>query len=239
MKRLGLSLLGVLIFLAGILLEISISGGVLWGEFEARIYTAQVGDAGLTMECPLMLSPSESGTVRATITNPLDEEADPVVTAWISRTGGNQQLSQTLTLAPHETQTLQWTIDRSDMIFGRLILVNVLQSRFSDSISRQGACGVLVLSLLALDGIRSFSLFFSTALLCTLLGSALWLRVNWPLNELHRSTARACGILAGMATAGMLVALTRGWGLILLLDFLTLIILAVVLTEFVLFPRRR
>jgi hypothetical protein len=42
-----------------------------------------------------------------------------------------------------------------------------------------------------------------------------------------------------MATAGLLAALPRWWGVILIVDFLTLIILAVVLTEFVLFPRRR
>jgi hypothetical protein len=84
----------------------------------------------------------------------------------------------------------------------------------------------------------SFILVFCTALLCTLLGAALWLRIHWPLNQLGRSTAQACGIMTGMATAGLLAALPRWWGLILFFDFLTLIILAVVLTEFVLFPGR-
>lgn len=231
-------MLGVLIFLAGIFLELSLSGGILWGELEARVDTAQTGDSGLAVKCPYMLSAAESGTVSAAITNTLDEEASPVVTAGISRIGGEQRLIQTLTLSPHETHTLQWTVDSSDIIFGRLILVNIFQSRYSDLSSRQGACGILVLNLFKLNGISSFSLLFFTAILCTLLGAALWLRANWPLNNLRRSTAQACGVITGMATAGLLAALPRWWGLILFFDALTLIIMAVVLTEFVLFPGR-
>ena len=239
MKRFALSLLGGLIFLSGILLETSLSGGVLWGALEASTYTSQIGDAGLSVKCPLILSPFESGTVSAAITNTLEEATSPVVTAEISRPAGQQQLSQTLSLAPHETRTLRWTVDPSEIIFGRLILVNIVQSRYSDLSSRQGACGILVLSLLGLNGLASFSLLFFTSLICALLGAGLWLRVNRPLDELRRSAAQACAIMAGLATAALLVALPRWWGLILFFDFLTLIIMAVVLTEFVLFPGRR
>ena len=238
MKRFAISTLGMLIFLAGILMEVSLSGGVLWGEIEARTYSPQIGDLGLTVKCPLILSPTESGTVSATITNTLNEETRPVVAAEISQAGGQQRLSQTLDLAAHQTQGVQWTVDSSYMIFGRLILVNVIQSRYSNLSSRQGACGILVFNLFGLNGISSFSLVIFTALLCTFLGAALWLRSHWPLNQLGRSTAQACGIMTGMATAGLLAALPRWWGLILFFDFLTLIILAVVLTEFVLFPGR-
>ena len=238
MKRFALSSLGILIFLAGILLEISLSAGVLWGEIEARAYTPQIGDLGLAVKCPIMLSPSGSGTVSASITNTLDEETSPLVTAEISSVGGQQLLSQTLTLAPHETRAIQWTVDSSDMIFGRLILVNIVQSRYSDLSSGQGTCGILVLNLFKLDGISSFTLLFFASLLCTGLGAALWLRAYWPLDDFRRSTTQACGIMTGMATAGLLAALPRWWGLILFLDALTLIIMAVVLTEFVLFPGR-
>ncbi len=239
MKRFALSLLGGLIFLSGVLLEMSLSGGVLWGELEANTYTPQIGDAGLAVSCPLMLSPSESGTISTSITNTLDEATSPVVTAEISHAGGQQQLSQTLSLAAHETQTLRWTVDPSEIIFGRLILVNIVQSRYSDLSSRQGSCGILVFSLLGLNGAVSFGLFFFTSLLCVALGAGLWLRANRPLNEFRRSAAQACATMACLATAALLVGLPRWWGLILFFDFFTLIIMAVVLTEFVLFPGRR
>ena len=228
----------MLIFLAGIFLELSLSGAVLEGEIEARAYTPQIGDSGLTMKCPHMLSPTESGTVSATITNILDEETNPLVTAEISRQDGPQQLSQTLDLAPHETQTITWTVDSSDMIFGRLIVVNIVQSRYADLSPRQGACGIPVLNLFKLKGNSSFFLVFFTALLCVTLGAAVWLRAYSLLNDFRRNMAQACGTLAVMATAGLLAALPRWWGLILFFDAFTLIVVAVVLTEFVLFPGR-
>jgi hypothetical protein len=86
---------------------------------------------------------------------------------------------------------------------------------------------------------QTFSLLFFAGLIITSLGAAIWLRVNWPLNDLRRSTAQACVIIAGLTTAGLLAALPRWWGLILFIDFITLIIMAVVFTEFVLFPGRR
>ncbi len=239
MKRLALSLVGGLIFLAGILLILFLSGGVLWGEIEARTYTPQIGDDGLGINCPFILSPSETGTISAAITNTLDEETSPVVTAEISRTEGQQQLSQTLSLAAHEKQTLRWTVDPSEIIYGRLILVNILQSRYRDLPSRQGACGILVLSLFSLTGLQAFGLLLFTGFMSSLLGAAIWLRANQPLNDLGRSTAQACGVIAGLAIAGLLAAVPRWWGLILFFDFLTLIVMAVVLTEFVLFPGRR
>ena len=239
LKRFALSSLGVLIFLTGIFLELSLSGGVLWGEVEARGYTPQIGDLGLAVNCPLMLSPTESGTIRADITNTLDEETKPLVTAEISRIDGLQQLRQTLDLAPHETRPTRWTVDSSYTIFGRLILVNIVQSRYSNLSSRQGACGILVFNLFKLNGESSFGLLFFAALLCIMLGAALWQRVNRPLDNFHLSAAQACGIMTGMATAGMLAALPRWWGLIMFLDALTLIIMSVVLIEFVLFPGRQ
>ena len=238
MKRFALSTLWMLIFLAGILLELSLSGGVLWGEIEARADVPQIGDSGLLISCPLMLSPSESGTVSTSITNTLNEETSPVVTEEINHSSGQQLQSQTLDLAPHEKKTLHWTVDSSDRIFGRLIIVNIIQSRYSDLSSRQGACGILVLSLFKLNGINTFSLISLAGLLCTSIGAAGWLRVNWPLNGQRRSTAQACGIMAGVVTTGLLAAVPRWWGLTLFFDFLTLLIMAVVLTEFVIFPRR-
>jgi len=109
-----------LIFLAGILLELSLSSGVVWAQVDASFYGTPTNEVGLKLNCPIMLSPSESGVVSATITNTLNEEVLPVVTAEIS---GTQSTRQTLSLAPRETQVLQWPVDPFNVIYGRLILV--------------------------------------------------------------------------------------------------------------------
>ncbi len=233
---------GALLFLAGILLELALSLGVAWGEVEASVYSIQSQAAGLEMECPLMLSPTESGVVSATITNTLDETASPNLTADISRPGGDQRLSQTLSLAPHETQTIQWPVNASDTIYGRLILVNILQSRYKglqsgELSARQGACGILLLSLLGLKGVETFRLLFAAGLALLLTGTGLWLRAHPELDEQNRSLAHAGLVLACLSTLGLLASLPRWWGWILILDSIALILMIVILTELVLFPR--
>ena len=237
-KPLAFLFAGTLLFILGILLELFLSSVVAWGEIEARVYSSQVGDLGLNVKCPLMLSPTESGTISTSITNTLDVDTKPVVTADISRVSGEQQISQTLLLAAHETQTVQWEVDASNILFGRLILVNVTQFRYTDLPSRQGACGIFLLSFLGLSGVETFYLLFVISLAFILLGAWLWFRGRSPLDDFARSSAQASGVLASATFAGLLVALPRWWGLIIFFDVVALILIVVILTEFVLFPKR-
>lgn len=233
-----LSLLAVLLFLAGVLLGFLFSGSLVWGEVEASLYGTQGRNPGLKLSCPILLSPSETGQVSATIINSIDEDVLPVVTAEISRAGGLQSLSQTVSLAPHETRVLRWPVDASDLIFSRLILVNVIQARYSDLDSHQGSCAILVVNLFNLSGVESLALILVGFFSLILLGGALWWRLHAPLDDLAESTLRACGAWAGMVALAVLTALPRWWGLTLFLDALALIMVGVIFTEIVLFPKR-
>lgn len=237
-----LSFLSSLLFLAGIALELAISMIVADGEIEASVSSSQYNYAALPMHCPLMLSPFESGTVTATIANPINENVSPVVTADLSRVGGDQRISQTLSLAPYETQNIQWTVDASNMIYGRLILVNITQSRYggspaSEIPARQGICGISILSLAGLSGNNTFMLLFSASLICIIAGAGLWLYANPSLDERGQSLAHASSALAVLGTIGLLTTLPRWWGLIIFFDSVALILIVVILTEIVLLPR--
>ena len=82
----AVSLTGIVLFLAGVLLEITISGGIIWGDIETRLYTSQTGDGSLAMKCPLVISAHETATISTLITNSLDEEVKPVIVTSISQT---------------------------------------------------------------------------------------------------------------------------------------------------------
>jgi hypothetical protein len=237
MKTTLLSWLFALLFLAGVLLQLSLSGGVVWEEVEANLYLSQTG-GGLALNCPIMMSPSERGLVTTTVLNTIDVQVLPVVTAEISRSPGPQILTQTLTLDPHQTQFLQWPVDASDVIFGRLILVNVNQARYGDLDSRQGSCGIMVLNLFDLPGNASLILILISGFVFIFIGGFAWYRVHAPLDDLAEQTFKACALLSGVTTLGMLTALPRWWGVSLFLDVFALIMLSVIFTEFVLFPKR-
>jgi len=221
----------LLVFLTGVLLEIAISAGVLWGELEARSNTSSSVKSGLSMGCPHLLSFDETGVVRASVTNPLDQDIQPMVTAQISRNNGNQQMSQTLTLAPHESKTVQWKVGVSNILYGRLVLVSVLQGKYQDSPARQGSCGILFLNLFGMNGREMIILLCLTSFAFLVLGAVTWMRVHWPLNSRDENIARAFGSLGALATLGLFAALLRWWGLIIILDAVALILIVVIFTE--------
>ena len=231
------SLLAGLLFLGGILLQLSLSGGVVWAEVEASIYGTQTAGDGLKLSCPFMLAPSESSRVTATITNSLNQPVLPTLTTEISSVGGLQSLSQTLSLAPHETQIIHWLVNPSDVIFGGLILVNVIQGRYGDLDPQHGFCGILIFNLFNLTGNESFVLIFISGIVLILVGGTLWRHIHKPLDDSAEQTLQACGGMAGVTTLALLTALPRWWGLTLFLDAFALIMLSVIFTDFLLFPQ--
>ena len=238
-RTLIISIAGMSLFLGGVLLEMAISGGVLWGEIEARLYTSQSSSLGLAMKCPLMLSFDETGIIRASISNTLDQDVQPVVTAEISRDGGAQQISQTLTLAPHESKTVEWSVDSSNILFGRLVLASIQQGKYSDLPARQGYCGILFLSIFGMNGRETLILLCSDCLLFLILGGVIWMRIHFPLNAKDENIVRAFGSLAAVATIGLFTALLRWWGLIILLDAIALMIIPVIFTDVLFSPGQR
>ena len=237
-RSLLLSLLGALLFLAGVLAGLSLSAVVTWGESEARIYTSYNGDSRLKVKCPLMLSPVESGVVSVNIINPTGEEIKPVVSVEVSHGKIPRKISETLTLAPGESETLQWAVDPSDVIFERLILVNILQSQYRDDPSRLGSCGIFIFSLFGLPGAQTFALVFAVSLIAMLSGAALWLYARWPLNKLATNIAQLSTVLLVITILALLTTIPRLWGLTLILDALILLIMGVIITEFGLFSQK-
>ena len=236
-KSFFFSALGIVFFFLGIMLGLALSGGIVWGEIEARLYTSFSATSGLRrLECPLMLAATESGFVTATFDNPTDELVKPVVRLEVSHPGGSRQTSQTLYLAPGASQILKWTVGADAAIFGRLILVSVYQSQYSHLPSRLGYCSILVLGLFGLSGSQSFTLIFAISILGLMVGGALWLLRMRSLGGPALGVTNAGGLLAAIVLAGMLSSLPRWWGLTLFCLALTVLMIGVIITEFILFP---
>jgi len=238
LRLLLLSWLGALLFLSGVMIGLALSAAVTWGESEARIYSSYNGEASLRLKCPLMLSPEESGVVSTEIINLTDEDIKPVVSAEISHGKVPREIRQTLSLTSGESEPVQWTVDPSDVIFERLILVNILQSQYSDNSSRLGSCGIFLFSLFGLPGAQTFALVFAASLIAMLSGGALWLYARWPLNKLATNIAQLSTVLLGMTILALLSTLPRWWGLTLIFDALILLIMGVIVTEFGLFSQK-
>jgi len=210
---------------------------MLWSEIETRIYTPKSDSLNLAVQCPLLLSYTETGTINTVVSNSLDEEAEPVVVADISRNGDAQEFSEILTLPPHTSKAMFWNVDASNIIFGRMILISVTQRPYRDLQSRQGYCGILLLDLLGLRGWQMLFLICSASLLCLILGAALWLKIYTAMDEQTRTVTRAFGSLAIFASLGLVSAILRWWGLTMILDGIVLMLIGVIFTEVLFNPR--
>lgn len=240
LRTLLLSWLGALLFIAGVLVGLALSGAVAWGESEARVYSSFNGDSNLAIKCPLILSPAETAAVSAEIVNLTGEDIKPVVTVEISHGKVPREIKKTFSLRSLKSESIEWVVDASDVIFERVILVNVLQSRYSNNPSRSGSCGILVFSLFGLTGVQTFGLLLGVSLMLMLAGGGLWLYVRRPLDKFSGSLVQINTILLAVTILALLSTLARWWGLALFFDALILLVVGVIITEFVLFsPKYR
>jgi hypothetical protein len=231
---------GALLFLTGVLLGLTLSAFVTWGESEAGLYTPNNADAGLRLKCPYMLAPTEPGMVSANIVNTTNDEIKPVVTAQISHENLPRQVTQTILLSAKESKIVEWTIDSSDVIFGNLILVDVIQSRYRDNPSLFGSCGILLFSLFHFTGAQTFGSLMIISLVAMLLGGRLWLLERpQPLNSFSSSLTGISTTLMIITVLALLSMFPRWWGLTLVLDALIFLVMGVILTDFVLFSKHK
>jgi hypothetical protein len=222
LKRLLPLLVGILLFFGGIAISLSFSATLLWGELEARLYIQQSSEKSLKIECPLVMAPWETAEIKTTVTNTLTtgKSTKPQVNAFISQAQGKEArfVSETLELAPLESRAMQWTVSGADIIFDRLILVNILQRQYNKLPSRQGTCSILVYSLFGLNGVNTQYLVVVSGILVSLLGAMLsyfWLR---PFGDALKSFTWVSLLLFGLSLLGLFSALPRLWGLTMIFD---------------------
>lgn len=239
LKRILSTIIGILLYISGIIISLILSGNLLWGEMESRIYTQQSGEANLDIQCPLMIAPKEVATIRTVITNTLvDEDTKPQVNAYISNEEDVRVVSKTLELAPLESAPLQWTVDKSDVVFERLILVNILQRPYRELISRQGTCSILLFNLFGLSGSQTLTMLVISSILCCLLGAGLLGVSNYPFTDFTKKIIQINIVFLCLVLAGLVSALLRFWGLTLVFDGAALLTLTVGFTEFFIFPKK-
>jgi len=185
----------------------------------------KVDDEDLKIECPLVIAPWEKAVIKTVVTNTLTEVATkPQVNAFISHENDMRVVNQMLELEPLESQPLQWTVDSADIVFERLILVNIHQRPYRNLPSRQGACSILVFSLFGLSGSNTLFLLVSTGVLTSLLGLAIFFFQYRPLTKFTLSITQLYAVFWVLILLGLITALFRLWGFTLFFDATSLLV---------------
>jgi hypothetical protein len=151
----------------------------------------------------------------------------PQVSATISHGSGRREVSQTLELSASESRPLQWTVDKADIVFERLILVSVLQRPYRNLPSRQGTCSIYIYGLFGLNGRSTLALLFGAGIFTSLAGLGSLAYFFRPLSGRMIKILQVNLVFLLLVLAGVVSALTRLWGLTLVFNAGALLVITV------------
>lgn len=204
-----LSMPGQILLWIGCCLGLLLSATLLWADIEALLYGfGQYGkQATHAMQCPHFMTTHETGPIRVRITNTSHQTIHPTVKLQAS----SQELFRThtvsLTLAPGESQVVEWEVDRRDVVWRHFIFVKMYTFASYPMADVEQTCGILVLDFPWLRGEQIY--YLTLAFFIGLTASGAWLllaqrSLPTPLTHRRRSLIFLSAILAADVAAASL-----------------------------------
>ena len=207
--------LALTIFGLGALIGAIFFGLATWGDLEASLFSSGVtGDENLsTMTCPIMITTSETGQVKAVIENSLDRTVHTAVRSDISMglLTFKREDTQQLTLEPGEKQTVSWEVTSEDAVWNRVILARLYEYANYPEKAKGGSCGILLVDLPLVKGAQIVVISIILSVLGIISGLTIWERAHRPLKGRARDIMRAMVVLGVIVAAGILSALLGSW----------------------------
>jgi hypothetical protein len=212
----------VLLFAASALVALLLFAIIVISDLEGATFDPAIrGNASMSgLRCPVFISTSESGTVRAIFDNPLDRPVQYLVRVHVSQGYVTlfRQIDYQVRLDPGQSQTVEWEITEEDAAYGWLVLVKVLQSASYPLPSRSGTCGVPVVPIPFLTGSQLFVLLFGASVVGMVAGIVLWRVAGRASGQVRHDVSNAMIALTTALVVGTLTGLSASWipGLVLL-----------------------
>ena len=231
MQRRSIKTLGSVLFLLGVFLSLALALAAIWGDYEAMSYFFNGAGYGAfdSLNCPVLMSRTEVATISATFDNPSDAAIQPYYEVEVSATASSRDLEKQITVPPHTSRTVQWTVDANDLNLGSFILIKMDVLPVAGFSTREATCGVLLLNLAGPSGERIVGAVLAVSLLGILLG--LGIRDSGERAATDKALSTQNGMRAtGVAALLALLAGLMGWWLIGVLFMAgTMLLLAILL----------
>ncbi|UCG25596.1 MAG: hypothetical protein JSW55_06300 [Chloroflexota bacterium] len=221
------SRLGAVLFLVGLVLAVVLSIVVFWPDQEATAFDRGLirEEALRSLHCPLVITPKDEATIGVTIVNTHVRPTTLRIRSHIAE-GSLAFLRediQQIALEPGEKQTLTWPIFMEDAAYDFMIIARVNQFQRVPFPARAASCGVLALNMGWITGNQLVALLVVAAGLCLVVGSALWLRSDWPLTWRRREAAQRAGAMLVLVLASVIAGLLKLPIIALILLFLSVV----------------
>lgn len=214
-----------IIFFVGIALGLALAIVTIWPDYEAVRYffTGAVYGQFSGLTCPALVTRSETATISASIENPWDQVAKPVYKVEISGPLG-RLLREQISIPPHQTQTVEWTVNEDDIDLGSFIFTKITVLSFVTTPTREATCGIFVINLNGLSGKQVLGISLTISLLAIVIGLGIWESQMEAATKGFMQPQRVRRALALAVLLGMLSGLMGWW-----IAGIVLIVLAVLL----------
>ena len=225
-KTILVLVIALMIYLAGFALRAAFNGFVLWGNLEGQSFwgypesitydSALTAEADLvSLDCPILLTPGEVGTIEVTVANPNDYR----ITAWISaHVSKPDQLENMVRqtrrtyLEPGESSVLSWKVSEDNIIHGRMILFRVfLRLTQFHPPARTNHCGIMFIDLWGLSGSAIVILSLVGSHILQGMGIFLWWRGKRQAGKKDQSLRNILLVLSFFSLVMSVGSLSHSW----------------------------
>jgi len=215
------------VFFPGVILGIALSVTILWNRIEATRYyfTGAKYEPFHGLRCPVMIGPTEKGTVAAVFNNPTDEADNFFYRAEISgKAFSTRQVEDKIMVPPHHTKTVQLAVDANDVDLMFFIFVKMSILPNSVHRSQEAVCGILIINILGLTGAQITGIALCLSFLGIASGLGLWQQTGTKTDQDIRRATQTLG-LAVLLT---LFAASMGWWILgMALSAITILLLVI------------
>jgi len=207
--------LSMVVFAVGLLAGTTLIAVTVWGDLEATLFSPGIQyDAKLRgLRCPVLITPKQTGTVRARIKNTIDRSTNLFIRARTSEGYITliREEQRELPLDPGEAQWVEWPISADDAAFGRLVLFKVAVTGGYPLPARQGTCGIVRINTTILTGGQLYALGLIVSLVCCIGAAVLWIRSNPRMLGARAQLTRAMIWLSASILVGIVVSFLGWW----------------------------
>ena len=206
-------ILGMGLFIVGVVLGMVLFGGAAWADLEATFYGFdQMGGGRLTtVNCPILLTTSDVGTVGATFKNPNDTPINFMVRADISNRGLFRSERSMLSLEGKQSKKVTWNVTSDDIDLRNFIFAQIANYPAQKVPFRQGTCGIMTIDLPQFTGKQVFVFAIIVILVGIAGGLIIWETYGLPLTGKFPDITRAMRTVGILVLLGMLVSFMGYW----------------------------
>ncbi len=223
--------LGLMLFVAGILLGTLLVGVLVWADIEAVFYglphlTNNTFDG---LDCPPLMTRTETANLLVTVHNETDRPIAPLIRVEISTPSlMESDREKSPVVEPGQSATLKWPVSEDNIDLDFFIFAKAF--RYPDYKTRlaEATCGIFVLDIPFVNGNTLLALWLATSIGGTLAG--LWMiEKREVLIDKQTNTLAGLRLIAIVMLIGALTGIQGAWvpG-IMLLVVLALLVIALV-----------